>query len=91
MPVYEYECLDCGRQFEAIQSIKDKPLKTCTFCEGNVHRLISQTSFALKGRGWYQDGYSNPPPKKAPETKKEGDKGTKKEAKASAGKKPAKP
>ena len=62
MPVYEYECQDCNKRFEAIQSIKDKPLKTCKFCEGNVRRLISQSSFALKGGGWYQDGYHKPNP-----------------------------
>lgn len=57
MPVYEYDCLHCGRQFEEIQSIKDKPLKTCKFCKGTVRRLISKSSFALKGGGWYRDGY----------------------------------
>lgn len=64
MPVYEYECQDCGKQFEAIQSINDKPLKICKFCNGTVSRLISRTSFALKGSGWFKDGYSNPPVKK---------------------------
>lgn len=74
MPVYEYECRDCGKNFEELQSINDKPLKKCRFCGGKVRRLISQTSFSLKGSGWYKDGYSNPKPAKgpsspAPETK----------------------
>jgi putative FmdB family regulatory protein len=67
MPIYEYECLKCGKQFEAFQRISDKPLKSCQFCQGQVRRLISQSSFSLKGGGWYQDGYSKSPPK---ETKK---------------------
>ncbi len=67
MPVYEYACQDCGRQFEELQGIHDKPLKKCKFCGGKAERLISQTSFALKGSGWYKDGYSNPKP--APDAK----------------------
>ena len=63
MPIYEYECVDCGKQFEAFQRISDKPLKSCQFCQGEVHRLISRTSFSLKGGGWYQDGYSKAPTK----------------------------
>lgn len=61
MPVYEYECLGCGERFEELQGIKDKPLKSCKFCGGTIKRLISQSSFALKGGGWYQDGYANKP------------------------------
>ncbi len=61
MPLYEYECSSCGKQFEEMQSIKDKPLKTCKFCGGSVQRLISRSSFALKGGGWYRDGYSSAP------------------------------
>lgn len=89
MPVYEYECLDCGKQFEVFQSIKDNPLKKCKFCKGSVRRLISQTSFALKGGGWYQDGYSNPPPKKAKKAEKKGGPESKKGAKSPPAKKPA--
>lgn len=70
MPIYEYECADCGKQFEAFQSISDKPLKKCQFCQGTVRRLISSSSFSLKGGGWYKDGYSKPSPeKKAPTAK----------------------
>jgi len=64
MPVYEYQCQDCGTQFEELQSISDKPLKKCKNCGGSVQRLISQSSFSLKGGGWYKDGYSS---SKAPE------------------------
>lgn len=58
MPIYEYECTKCGEVFEAFQKIHDKPLKQCKFCQGKVERLISQTSFQLKGSGWYLTDYA---------------------------------
>lgn len=64
MPIYEYECDACGKTFEVTQKISDKPLKKCEFCQGSVRRLISPTSFTLKGGGWYRDGYSKAAPKK---------------------------
>jgi len=59
MPIYEYRCSDCGVEFEVSQGIDDEPLTTCKKCSGSVHRLISFTSFSLKGGGWYSDGYAN--------------------------------
>lgn len=59
MPIYEYECKGCRRKFEIFQKISDKPLSNCPECGGKCRRLISQTSFALKGGGWYKDGYSS--------------------------------
>jgi len=69
MPLYEYECQECGKQFEELQGFKDKPLIMCRFCGGAVRRLISQTSFSLKGDGWYKDGYANKKPAEAPKAK----------------------
>jgi putative FmdB family regulatory protein len=60
MPVYEYECSACGHRFEEWQKITDKPVKVCPKCKARkVERLISQTSFHLKGGGWYGDLYSS--------------------------------
>jgi len=60
MPVYEYACGKCGHEFEASQRITDEPIKTCPVCRARkVKRLISQTSFVLKGGGWYSDLYSS--------------------------------
>lgn len=59
MPIYEYRCLKCEKTFEAFQKITDVPLKVCPDCHGKVKRLISETSFSLKGGGWYKDGYSS--------------------------------
>ena len=61
MPIYEYECDKCGHAFEREQRMSDAPVKTCPKCKGRkVSKLISQTSFVLKGSGWYADGYSDP-------------------------------
>ncbi len=60
MPVYEYACTKCGHEFEAAQRITDEPIKTCPVCRARkVKRLISQTSFVLKGGGWYSDLYAS--------------------------------
>jgi putative FmdB family regulatory protein len=58
MPMYEYQCEACGLVFEARQKFSDAPLAECRACGGSVKKLISQTGFALKGEGWYQQGYS---------------------------------
>jgi len=55
--MYEYQCDSCGLVFEARQKFSDPPLTECGSCGGSVKKLISQTGFALKGGGWYQQGY----------------------------------
>jgi len=61
MPIYEYACGKCGHEFELEQRITEDPVKTCPKCRARkVKRLISQTSFVLKGGGWYSDLYSSP-------------------------------
>lgn len=58
MPIYEYECNQCAKILEVSQSIKDAPLSTCPDCGQPVRKLISASSFLLKGGGWYADGYT---------------------------------
>ena len=59
MPIYEYKCPDCGKVFEAIQKFSDSPLETCIHCSGkNIEKLISRSSFVLKGSGWYATDYA---------------------------------
>ena len=57
MPIYEYQCTNCGRTLEVMQKITDEPLETCPSCKGKLRRLISLTSFQLKGSGWYATDY----------------------------------
>ncbi|MCF6186628.1 MAG: zinc ribbon domain-containing protein [Desulfobulbaceae bacterium] len=67
MPVYEYECPQCEKVHEVQQKMTDKPLSTCPECGGEVKKLISVSSFQLKGGGWYADGYSGISEKKGKE------------------------
>jgi putative FmdB family regulatory protein len=60
MPVYEYECTSCGHILEKQQRISENPLTICPECSGELKKLISMSSFQLKGGGWYSDGYSGP-------------------------------
>ena len=66
MPVYEYECQKCGT-FETTQRITEEPLSRCPTCKGKVKKLISNTSFQLKGTGWYVTDYARKD-KDAPKT-----------------------
>ncbi len=61
MPLYEYQCAECGGIEEAIQKFSDAPLTTCRHCSGKLNKLISQSSFHLKGTGWYVTDYSKKP------------------------------
>ena len=57
MPIYEYQCKKCG-EFELMQRITDAPLARCPTCRGKVTKLISNSSFQLKGSGWYATDYA---------------------------------
>ena len=59
MPIYEYGCEVCGHTFERLQKVSDDPIKDCPECgkRGAVKKLVSRTSFVLKGGGWYKDHY----------------------------------
>jgi putative FmdB family regulatory protein len=60
MPIYEYTCSGCDQEFEADQRITEDPIQSCPHCSSKkVKRLISKTSFHLKGGGWYSDLYSS--------------------------------
>jgi putative FmdB family regulatory protein len=53
MPVYTYECDNCGQRFEAKQSFKDEPLTECPNCGGSLHRVIQPVGVVFKGSGFY--------------------------------------
>lgn len=72
MPVYEYECPACEKVIEVQQRMADEPLSQCPDCDGPVKKIMSMSSFKLKGGGWYADGYASTKPatKDAPVTPK---------------------
>ena len=53
MPIYEYKCKNCDCEFELIQKLDDPEIQECTFCGGDAKRKVSQSSFVLKGDGWF--------------------------------------
>jgi len=57
MPIYEYQCGKCGT-VEVTQRITEKSLSRCPTCKAKVKKLISNTSFQLKGTGWYVTDYA---------------------------------
>ena len=63
MPIYEYICQSCGKEFEEMQRFSDVPLEQC-LCEEKapVQRKVSKSAFHLKGGGWYKDGYGSAKP-----------------------------
>ncbi|MBW1649310.1 MAG: zinc ribbon domain-containing protein [Deltaproteobacteria bacterium] len=58
MPIYEYQCINCSKTIEASQKILDPPLTECEHCAGKLKKIISQSSFYLKGSGWYATDYA---------------------------------
>ncbi|MBP9015095.1 MAG: hypothetical protein KBH15_01145 [Candidatus Atribacteria bacterium] len=61
MPVYEYQCTQCGKTFEELQSFSDKPVAQCPFCKGRVKRLIGRNiGLVFKGSGFYCTDYRSP-------------------------------
>jgi putative FmdB family regulatory protein len=58
MPIYEYRCEKCGKEFEEWQKFSDPVTDKCPDCGGKSSRLISQSTFVLKGTGWYVTDYA---------------------------------
>lgn len=76
MPIYEYECVDCGKIFETMQKITEEPLDTCPSCSGKLRKLVSNCSFQLKGSGWYLTDYARKSEKKEEKKEEKKDKKT---------------
>lgn len=63
MPTYEYRCLKCGKKFEQLQRITEKPLKKCVYCGGKAERQISAgAGLIFKGSGFYITDYKKSTP-----------------------------
>lgn len=59
MPIYEYECTECGKRFEVIQGFSDPAITSCNSCSGKVTKVISSPAIVFKGSGWYVTDYSD--------------------------------
>ncbi len=59
MAIYEYQCRACGKDLEVMQKMTEEPLKKCPDCGGRLRKKISNTSFVLKGTGWYATDYAS--------------------------------
>lgn len=59
MPIYEYQCPECSILFEELVSSVDKDIVPCVQCGKDARRVISKTTFQLKGDGWYVTEYGN--------------------------------
>ena len=72
MPIYEYVCQSCGKEFEEMQRFSDAPLEQC-LCEEKapVYRKVSKSAFHLKGGGWYKDGYGSAKPESSSDSDSE--------------------
>lgn len=53
MPIYEYECRNCGQRFERLQSFSDAPVRVCPHCGGETRRVLHPVGVIFKGSGWY--------------------------------------
>jgi putative FmdB family regulatory protein len=74
MPIYEYECENCGTRFERFQSIQDEPIRQCPECSGAVHKVLHPAGIIFKGSGWYiTDSRKSTSSAVAGETKTNGD------------------
>jgi putative FmdB family regulatory protein len=72
MPLYEYHCSKCDKNFEVLQRFSDAPLTVHEACGGAVERVLSAPAFQLKGSGWYATDYARsgkPPGDGTPEKK----------------------
>ena len=70
MPIYEYQCPSCGNHVEEMQKVSDPALTTCPQCgKPDLQRVISHTSFQLKGGGYYATDYKKPIPASQTDTK----------------------
>ncbi|HLI29808.1 MAG TPA: FmdB family zinc ribbon protein [Terriglobia bacterium] len=58
MPLYEYQCKDCGAIVEKIQKFSDAPLRKCEKCGGKLERLLSSPTIQFKGSGFYITDYA---------------------------------
>ncbi len=97
MPIYEYACVECGHEFDALQKMSDAPLTECPAChQSSLQKIVSAPGFRLSGSGWYETDFKSKNQKNLANKDssggeaKSGDSGTKKETASKESAKPAK-
>lgn len=76
MPVYEYQCMECGKIFEVLHRMDEHYEARCPKCQGEAKRILSPSNFILKGSGFYVNDYPSESRKKAGSSKKQPEKPT---------------
>ena len=80
MPIYEYQCNECGHQFEAMRKVSDGPPDACPACgKAALQKLVSRVGFRLKGTGWYETDFKTKSGDKKATDSGDSSKGDKKE------------
>ncbi len=60
MPIYEYQCTECGLELEKLQKLSDAPLTDCPDCgKPTLKKKVSAAGFRLKGSGWYETDFKS--------------------------------
>jgi putative FmdB family regulatory protein len=60
VPIYEYQCEDCGHKFEVLQKIADALLTDCPTCkQPRLRKMVTAAAFRLKGGGWYETDFKD--------------------------------
>ncbi len=86
MPIYEFECLSCGKRFDRLQKMSDPNPTDCPSCgEPQVKRAVTAAAFRLKGGGWYETDFKGDSDKKRNLVESGGDAKPSAEAAASGG------
>ncbi len=77
MPIYEYQCANCGKSIELLQKVSEPPARDCPECgTDQLKRKVSATRFQLKGTGWYVTDFKNQNNKGTTESKTTNEKTT---------------
>jgi putative FmdB family regulatory protein len=72
MPIYEYQCNHCKEVFEIFHKIDEDVKVACPKCLTPAKKIISATSFILKGSGFYVNDYPSNSRKEGRKKEKEG-------------------
>ena len=72
MPIYAFQCTECGHSFDRLQKLSDADPDTCPSCgaTGGVRRQLTAPAFRLSGSGWYETDFKKDGDKKRNLTEK---------------------